>query len=61
MLKKFESLRPGEVGISSITLSELEFGVSKSSRPEENELALINFVADLEMLNYGRSASVNIR
>lgn len=57
VLEKFQSMSLGEVGISSITLSELEFGVSKSSKPQENELALINFVADLEILSYGRAAS----
>jgi tRNA(fMet)-specific endonuclease VapC len=39
----------GEVGISSITLAELEFGVSKSAHRERNEAALAAFVAPLEL------------
>jgi tRNA(fMet)-specific endonuclease VapC len=39
----------GEVGISSITLAELEFGVSKSARKQQNEAALAAFVAPLEV------------
>jgi tRNA(fMet)-specific endonuclease VapC len=46
-----------EVGISSITLSELLYGVSKSSRPEQNQLALTQFIAPLEILPYGDDAA----
>ena len=41
-----------EVGISSITLSELEYGVQKSSQRERNKLALAQFVAPLAILPY---------
>jgi tRNA(fMet)-specific endonuclease VapC len=27
---------PGDIGISAITLAELEFGIAKSSNPEKN-------------------------
>lgn len=46
-----------EVGISSITVSELEFGVHKSSRPVENRLALAEFLAPLEILSYDGTAA----
>ncbi|MBL7222742.1 MAG: type II toxin-antitoxin system VapC family toxin [Candidatus Brocadiae bacterium] len=46
-----------DVGISSITLSELEFGVEKSTRPAQNRLALAQFVAPLEILPYGDRAA----
>lgn len=46
-----------EVGISTITLSELLYGVEKSSRPAQNRVALSHFVAHLETLPYdGRAA-----
>ena len=41
-----------EVGISSITLTELEYGVQKSSQRERNKLALAQFVAPLAILPY---------
>lgn len=36
----FSTLRSGDVGISTITLSELQYGVEKSSFPEKNQQAL---------------------
>lgn len=41
--------RPGEIGISSITLAELEYGVSKSAHPERNREALRMFTIPLEL------------
>lgn len=46
-----------DVGISTITLSELEYGVEKSSRPERNRLALAQFLAPLEVLPYDDRAA----
>lgn len=46
-----------DIGISSITLSELEYGVCKSSRPEQNQTALIEFLAPLEVLPYDDMAA----
>jgi tRNA(fMet)-specific endonuclease VapC len=42
-------LKPFEIGISSVTLAELEYGVAKSSRPEKNREALSGFLAPLEI------------
>lgn len=54
---KFRSLQFGQVGISSITLSELCFGVQKSTQPEQNEHALMQFVAPLNILPYPNEAA----
>ena len=51
-LTKVQTLELSAVGISSITLSELEYGVAKSSRPQQNKLALVQFLAPLEVLPY---------
>ncbi|MFH1288024.1 MAG: type II toxin-antitoxin system VapC family toxin [bacterium] len=40
------------VGISSITLSELEYGVEKSQYPGKNKLALIEFLAPISVYGY---------
>jgi tRNA(fMet)-specific endonuclease VapC len=45
------------LAISSITLSELEYGVMKSSKPEQNQVALSQFVAPLDILPYGDDAA----
>lgn len=51
-LAQLQALEISSVGISSITLSELEYGVAKSTRPQQNRLALAQFLAPLEVLPY---------
>lgn len=48
---------PSLVAISSITLSELENGVQKSSDPVRNRLALIKFLMPMTILAYGTAAA----
>jgi len=52
VIKKFTKLRPGSVAISSITLSELYYGVIKSSKPNENMIALQEFISPLIVLDF---------
>ena len=47
----------GEIGISTITVSELQYGVAKSSSPEKNQQALNRFLLTLEILEYGEDAA----
>jgi len=49
LFDKVAAHRPGEIGISSITLAELEYGVSKSAFPERNREALRMFTIPLEI------------
>lgn len=49
---RLQTMEIATVGISSITLSELEYGVAKSSKPEQNKLALAQFLAPLEILPF---------
>ena len=56
-LDRFKQTDISEISISSITLSELFYGVSKSSKPEQNFMALTQFVAPLEILPFGGEAS----
>ncbi len=57
VLDRFKKTEISEITISSITLSELLYGVSKSSKPEQNLMALTQFVAPLEILPYGDEAA----
>jgi tRNA(fMet)-specific endonuclease VapC len=52
VIERFLQTEISQIGISSITLSELLFGASKSSKPEQNKIALAQFVAPLEILPY---------
>ena len=42
VLLRFRSYRPENLCISAITMAELEYGVSNSSWPERNRLALLD-------------------
>jgi len=53
VIERFIQTEISQIGISSITLSELSYGVSKSSKPEQNQIALAQFIAPLEILPYG--------
>jgi tRNA(fMet)-specific endonuclease VapC len=48
-IKKLRGKSIGQVGISAITLSELNFGAAKSSRPEQASAALAEFTLALEV------------
>ena len=52
VLKHLLRISPGRVCVSSITLSELEYGVSKSVAPERNRLALAEFMSPIVVLPY---------
>lgn len=56
-LKKLTSLTPGDVGVSIITLAELEYGVAKSSRQNVNAEALSEFCAPLEIAEFDGKAA----
>ena len=55
--ERFRRTKISQIGISSITLSELTYGVSKSSKPEQNQMALMQFMAPLEILPYDDDAA----
>jgi tRNA(fMet)-specific endonuclease VapC len=47
------------VGISSITLAELQYGVAKSSNPARHEVLLTEFLAPLAVLPFDQLAAVS--
>jgi len=49
VLKRLRGKAIGQVGISSITLAELEFGAAKSQRSEQSRMALAEFLLPLEI------------
>jgi len=52
VIKRFKEKKPGDITISSITISELEYGVAKSSKPDINTIALKEFLAPLMVIDY---------
>lgn len=47
----------GSVGLSTITLAELEYGVAKSQDPMRNAIALAHFCAPLEISEFDDEAA----
>lgn len=58
VLDKFNELSLGSIGISSISLAELQYGVKKSSRPDKNQEALIEFLLLLEIVDFDTAAAI---
>lgn len=57
MLKRIAQCRVGDVGLSAITLAELEYGVAKSAKTARNYIALCEFCAPLEIRPFDDAAA----
>ena len=57
LLNRFERTPVGDIGISTITLAELEYGASKSRWPDRNRKALREFAAPLEVAAWDQPAT----
>jgi tRNA(fMet)-specific endonuclease VapC len=57
VLAKLKDALSAGVGISSITLAELEYGVEKSLYVQQNGLNLLRFLTPFEILSYDESAA----
>ncbi|HBE48362.1 MAG TPA: VapC toxin family PIN domain ribonuclease [Cyanobacteria bacterium UBA11369] len=57
VLAKFQTLNPSDIGVSSITVAELEYGGYKSQRLGQNRAALSQFLIPLEVLPFDERAT----
>lgn len=57
VIRKFKSVAIGDIGVSSISVSELYYGVSKSKRIKENLKRLEEFLCPFEIIPYDENAS----
>ncbi len=55
--KRFAGVQAGNIALSSVTLSELQYGVAKSVNPVKNRNALRHFLIPLEILPYTAEAA----
>lgn len=58
LIKKINGLSYGNIGISSVTMAELQYGVSKSQHKEKNSLALDKFLLSLEVIAFDDLAAI---
>jgi tRNA(fMet)-specific endonuclease VapC len=57
VIQKFKQHEVGDIAVSTITISELQFGVSKSASPEKNQNRLDEFLTPLQILPYDSVAA----
>ena len=57
VVEKIRSKRPEEIAISSITLAELEYGISRSKYPDRNRIALLQFLFPFMLLDFDQMAA----
>lgn len=57
VLNRLSKIKINEAGISSITLSELEYGAAKSSFPDKNRIALLEFASFFKIYDYDAGAA----
>jgi tRNA(fMet)-specific endonuclease VapC len=57
VLARFQTLHPSDIGISSITVAELQYGVCKSRQQEKNRSALMQFLIPLEIVEFDQAAA----
>ncbi len=58
VIDRFIAHPVGDIGVSVVTLAELEYGIAKSSRPARNRAALEQFVSPLVVADFDRAATV---
>lgn len=52
LLQRFESEKIFNIGVSAISVAELEYGIAKSIYPERNRNALIEFLTCFEIIPF---------
>lgn len=57
VLRRLRSEGIEQVALSTITVAELEHGVAKSQRPEQNRLALMEFLLPFVLLDFDHAAA----
>ncbi|MCZ6801175.1 MAG: type II toxin-antitoxin system VapC family toxin [Nitrospirae bacterium] len=58
VLDRFTGFAVGDVGISVITLAELEYGAGKSRDEKKNRHALKQFITPLEVARFDHAAAI---
>jgi tRNA(fMet)-specific endonuclease VapC len=56
--KHFQSIMPGDIYISSVTVAELQYGVEKSNAKEKNASALEAFLLPLVITSFDLDSAV---
>ena len=58
VLERFLSHQPEEMCISAITMAELEYGVYRSAKPSQNQIALVTFLARIKIVPFDTDSAI---
>jgi len=58
VLHRFANISPLNIGVSTITVAELEYGVQKSLYPQKNKAALQKFLSPLNIYDFDINATI---
>ncbi|MCY0879291.1 MAG: type II toxin-antitoxin system VapC family toxin [Firmicutes bacterium] len=58
LLRRLRALNTGDVGVSIVTVAELQYGVSKSQQKERNQVALQAFLLPLEIADFSMDSAL---
>ncbi len=58
ILQKFKAYAVGDIGVSTITVAELQYGVQKSQRPAQNQQALDQFLLPLIVKDFDYQTTI---
>ena len=58
LLSRMRVFRTGEIGVSVVTVAELQYGVSKSQSKERNQAALETFLLPLDIADFSFAVTV---
>ncbi len=57
VLRRFGLFPVGDIGISTVTLAELEYGAARSAQPRKNRDALQQFISPLDIAAFDKPAT----
>ena len=57
VIKRFSKIQPESIAVSNITVTEMYYGIAKSSKPTENTIALEEFLLPLIRIDFDIDAA----
>lgn len=55
VLKRFSKITPGSIAVSNITVAEMYYGIAKSSKQNQNTIALEEFLLPLIIIDFDKN------
>ena len=58
VIKRIQTKQPEQIAISTITQAELEYGIARSRYPDQNRIALLEFLFPFLLIDFDQMAAV---